>query len=127
VLILINPSPSNVKKLPNMIFFSLKLQSKKNAAAASASTSSTTPVVTEFTVSKTFQIFFIRQCLASFSLDNLDYDYYDGFTIILTQMPCPFTSRKMFCTSPNFLSQHNNLTAFSASQKLLCRHKNQFY
>jgi hypothetical protein len=25
------------------------------------------------------------------------------------------------------LSQHNNLTAFSASQKLLCRHKNQFY
>ena len=75
-----NPLINPVKKLPNMIFFPVKLQSKKNAAAASASTSSTTPVVTEFTVSKTFHILFIRQCLASFSLDNSDYDYEHGFT-----------------------------------------------
>ena len=32
-------------------------------------------------------------------------------------MPCPFTGRKMFCASPNFLSQPKNLTAFSASSK----------
>ena len=30
-------------------------------------------------------------------------------------LPCPFTSPKMFCACPNFLSQPNNLTAFSAS------------
>ena len=41
-------------------------------------------------------------------------------------LPCPFTSPKMFCAGPNFLSQPKNLTAFSASSKLLCRHKNQF-
>ena len=29
----------------------------------------------------------------------------------------PFTSPKMFCAGPNFLSQHKNLTAFSASSK----------
>ena len=28
-------------------------------------------------------------------------------------MPCPFTDRKMFCTSPNFLSQPKNLTTSS--------------
>jgi uncharacterized protein (DUF608 family) len=32
-------------------------------------------------------------------------------------MPCPFTGPKMFCASPNFLSQSQNLTAFSASSK----------
>ena len=32
-------------------------------------------------------------------------------------MPCPFTGPKMFCASPNFLSQPKNLTAFSASSK----------
>ena len=32
-------------------------------------------------------------------------------------MPCPFTSPKMFCAGPNFLSQRKNLTAFSASSK----------
>ena len=32
-------------------------------------------------------------------------------------MPCPFTGLKMFCASPNFLSQPKNLTAFSASSK----------
>ena len=42
-------------------------------------------------------------------------------------MPCPFTGPKMFCARPNFLSQPKNLTAFSASSKRLCRHKNQFY
>ena len=40
------------------------------------------------------------------------------------RMPCPFTDPKMFCASPNFLSQSKNLTAFIAS---LCWHKNQFY
>ena len=32
-------------------------------------------------------------------------------------MPCPFTGTKMFCASPNFLSQPKNLAAFSASSK----------
>ena len=32
-------------------------------------------------------------------------------------MPCPFTDPKMFCASPNFLSQPKNLTAFSVSSK----------
>ena len=32
-----------------------------------------------------------------------------------SQMPCPFTGPKMFCAGPNFLSQPENLTAFSAS------------
>ena len=32
-------------------------------------------------------------------------------------MPCPFTGPKMFCAGPNFLSQPQNLTAFSASLK----------
>ena len=32
-------------------------------------------------------------------------------------MPRPFTGPKMFCASPNFLSQPRNLTAFSASSK----------
>ena len=32
-------------------------------------------------------------------------------------MPCPFTGRKMFCTSQSFLSQPKNLTAFSATSK----------
>jgi hypothetical protein len=32
-------------------------------------------------------------------------------------MPCPFTGPKMFCAGPNFLSQHKNLNAFSASSK----------
>ena len=32
-------------------------------------------------------------------------------------MPCPFTSPKMFCAGPNFLSQPQNLNAFSASSK----------
>ena len=35
----------------------------------------------------------------------------------LTLMPCPFTGRKIFCASPNFLSQPKNLSAFSASDK----------
>ena len=34
-----------------------------------------------------------------------------------TLMPCPFTEPKMFCAGPNILSQHKNLTAFSASSK----------
>ena len=32
-------------------------------------------------------------------------------------MPCPFTGPKMFCASPNVLSQSKNLIAFSASSK----------
>ena len=32
-------------------------------------------------------------------------------------MPCPFTGPKMFCASPNFLSQSKNSIAFSASSK----------
>ena len=32
-------------------------------------------------------------------------------------MPCPFTGPKMFCAGPNFLSQPENLTAFSATSK----------
>ena len=32
-------------------------------------------------------------------------------------MQCPFTSLKIFCVGPNFLSQPKNLTAFSASSK----------
>ena len=32
-------------------------------------------------------------------------------------MPCPFTGPKMFCASPNVLSQPKNLTAFSALSK----------
>ena len=32
-------------------------------------------------------------------------------------MPCPFTGRKIFCGGPNFISQPQNLTAFSASSK----------
>ena len=36
---------------------------------------------------------------------------------VITFMPCPFTGPKMFCASPNFLSQPKNLTAFSASSK----------
>ena len=32
-------------------------------------------------------------------------------------MPCPFTGPKMFCASPNILSQPENLTAFSVSSK----------
>ena len=32
-------------------------------------------------------------------------------------MSCPFTGPKMFCASPNFLSQPKNLTPFSASSK----------
>ena len=32
-------------------------------------------------------------------------------------MPCPFTGHKMFCANPNFMSQPQNLTAFSASSK----------
>jgi len=32
-------------------------------------------------------------------------------------MPCPFSSPKMFCADPNFLSQPKNMTAFSASSK----------
>jgi len=35
----------------------------------------------------------------------------------LTLVPCPFTSPKMFCASPIFLSQPKNLTAFGASSK----------
>ena len=41
-------------------------------------------------------------------------------------MPCPFTSPKMFCAGPNFLSQPENLTTLPL-QKLLCRHKKQSY
>ena len=36
---------------------------------------------------------------------------------IRTLMPFPFTGRKMFCASPNLMSQFKNLTAFSASSK----------
>ena len=32
-------------------------------------------------------------------------------------MPCPFTGSKMVCGGPNFLSQPQNLNAFSASSK----------
>ena len=32
-------------------------------------------------------------------------------------MPCPFTGPKIFCASPNFLSQPKNLTTLSASSK----------
>ena len=32
-------------------------------------------------------------------------------------MPYPFTGSKMFCASPNFFSQSQKMTAFSASSK----------
>ena len=34
-----------------------------------------------------------------------------------TVMPCPFESRKMFCASPNFLSQTKNLFTYGGSYK----------
>ena len=37
-----------------------------------------------------------------------------GLVILL---PCPYSSPKMFCASPNFMSQPKTLTAFSASSK----------
>jgi hypothetical protein len=36
---------------------------------------------------------------------------------VIALMPCPFTGPKMFCASPNVLSQSKNLIAFSASSK----------
>ena len=42
-------------------------------------------------------------------------------------MSCPFTGPIMFCASPNFSSQPNNLTAFSASSKTFVPAQNQFY
>ena len=39
------------------------------------------------------------------------------YNYLSSLMPCPFTGPKMFCDSPNFLSQHKNLTAFIASSK----------
>ena len=36
---------------------------------------------------------------------------------LFTLMPCPFTGPKTFYSGPNILSQHKNLTAFSASSK----------
>ena len=36
---------------------------------------------------------------------------------LILQMPCPFTSPKMFCAGPNFLCQSKNLIAFSASSR----------
>ena len=46
--------------------------------------------------------------------DNFEVKYEVAFkkTAFLT---CPFTGPKMFCASQKFLSQHKNLTAFSAS------------
>ena len=42
-------------------------------------------------------------------------------------MPCPFTGRKIFRASPNFLSQPKNLTAFSASTNtFVTAQKNNF-
>ena len=38
-------------------------------------------------------------------------------TLEYALMPCPFTGPKIFCASPNFMSQHQNLTVFSASSK----------
>ena len=40
-------------------------------------------------------------------------------------MPCPFTGPKMFCVDPNFFSQPNKLTAFSASSKTFVPAQNQ--
>ena len=42
-------------------------------------------------------------------------------------MPFPFTGSKMFCGSPNFLSQPKNLTAFNASSKFFVLTQKQFY
>ena len=42
-------------------------------------------------------------------------------------MPCPFTGRKMFCASPNFLIQPKNLNAFSASHKHIARQKDNLH
>ena len=42
-------------------------------------------------------------------------------------LPCPFIGPKMFCAGPKLFSQPKYLTAFSASSKLFCQHKNQFY
>ena len=36
---------------------------------------------------------------------------------LIILLPCPYSSPKMFCASPNFLSQPKTLTAFSASSK----------
>ena len=47
--------------------------------------------------------------------------------IVSSLMPCLFTSHKIFSAGPIILSQLKNLTAFSASSKLLCRHLNQYY
>ena len=46
---------------------------------------------------------------------------------LLMPRPLPFTGPKMFCAGSIFLSQSQNLTAFSASSKILCWHKKQFY
>ena len=42
-------------------------------------------------------------------------------------MPCPFTGPKMFCASPNVLSQPKYLTAFSAASKTFVPAQKQFY
>ena len=40
--------------------------------------------------------------------------------ILVLIMPCPFTGTKMFCASPNTLSQPKNLTAFSILLENFC-------
>ena len=45
-------------------------------------------------------------------------------------MPCPFTGPKMFCASPNFLSQPKNLTAsktFVPAQKPILLNANGLF
>ena len=41
-------------------------------------------------------------------------------------LPCPFTGPKMFCAGPNFWASPK-MNGLVPLQKLLCRHKNQFY
>ena len=46
---------------------------------------------------------------------------------LLRLMPCSFTGPKIFCASPNFLSQSKNLTAFGAYSNTFVSAQKQFY
>jgi hypothetical protein len=60
----------------------------------------------------------IFQGLFSWKNVNLsDISFFHDFNFQNNVMPCPSTGRKMFCASPNFLSQSRNLIAFIASSK----------
>ena len=68
-------------------------------------------------VTKTFHYFARVDCAIS-QIINYVFKFNElGSRTSKDLMPCPFTGRKIFCTSPSFLSQPKNLTAFSATSK----------